>query len=206
MAAEEIAGVLRSPAESFRRVLVSGEGLSLPLAIVLVNGLVSGISGYYQKLRAVERLSAMASQLEGSPFPVPPIKEPSLAGEVLRSVVMSPLGWVVVSAVVLVMVRLLGGRAGVRELLTVNGYAQVPLVIGGLLSIPAAAVAPSLAAVPALIFGIWSLAIMVIGVREASGMSTLRAAASVLIPLVVLVTLVTLLTLGVLLAGLGVGR
>jgi len=198
MATEDIAGVLKSPGETFRKILASEEGLALPLAIVLANGLLSGISAYYQKLHALEQMKQMFAGAQAGALPF--VQEPSLAAEVLRSLVLAPVGWVVFTAIILVLARLLGGRAGAKQFLAVNGYAQVPLIIGGALGIAAGIFMPPLAMLPAFIFALWSLAVLIIGVREASGLSTLRAAASVLVPVLILAVMLVALFLGAMLA------
>jgi len=76
----------------------------------------------------------------------------------------------------------------------------VPLIIGGVLGIAVSVAAPSLAMIPAFLFGVWSLAVLVIGVREASNFSTLRAAAAVLVPVLLLAMIFAVLFLGAMLA------
>ncbi len=203
MAVEDLIDVMKSPGEAFRRILTSEEGLALPLAIVLVNGMLSGISSYYQRLHAMEQMKQMFG--DAQPGTLPFMQEPSFAGEVLRSLILAPMGWVIISALILVMAKILGGRAGAKGLLAVNGYAQVPLIIGGALGIVANVAMPSLAMLPAFLFGLWSLAVLIIGVREANEFSTLRAVASVLVPVVVLVVVFAVLFLGAMLALMGGG-
>jgi hypothetical protein len=203
MVARTLLDVLKSPGEAFRRILSSEVDLALPIAIVLVNGLLSGISSYYQRLHAMEQMRQMFgdAQLGALPF----VQEPSLAGEVLRSLILAPIGWVVFTALILVMSRILGGRAGAKELLAVNGYAQVPLIIGGALGIAASVTAASFAIVLAFLFGLWSLGVLIIGVREANEFSTLKAVTSVIIPVLMLAAIFVVLFLGAMLALLGGG-
>ncbi len=203
MGAEDLIDVMKNPTETFRKILASGEGLNLPLAIVLLNGLLGGVSGYYQKLNAMEQMKQMFG--DAPPGALPFMQEPSLADEVLRSLILAPVGWVIVTALILVMAKILGGRAGAKELLAVNGYAQVPLIIGGVLGIVASIAVPSLAMLPAFIFGLWSLGVLIIGVREANEFSTLRAVASVLVPVAVLAIVFAALFLGTMLALMGSG-
>ena len=86
-----------------------------------------------------------------------------------------------------------------------DGYSQLPLILGGIAAILTGSVAPLLASLSMFIFAVWSFIVLVVGVREANQFSTLRALASVLIPVVVLVVIFVVLLLGVMAALLGMG-
>ncbi len=182
MAAGDVLDVMRSPGETFRRIIASGEGLSLPLAIVLVNGIVSGISSYSQKKLMIEQFRGFGNV----GFGALPLEEPNIGVEVLRSVIIAPVAWVVVSAIILAVSKVLGGKAGIKDILTVDGYSQVPIILGGILAMLLLNITMTLSTLVMFIFAVWSFVILVVGVREANQFSTGRALASVLIPVVLL--------------------
>jgi len=113
MAVEDLIDLMKSPGEAFRRILASEVSLVLPLAVVLVNGLLSGVSSYYQRLHAMEQMKQMLGDVQLGALQL--IQEPSLASEVLRSLILAPVSWLIVTTLILVMSRILGGKAGAKS-------------------------------------------------------------------------------------------
>lgn len=84
MAFEDIGNLLKSPGDTFKKILDEG-GLKIPLLIVLVSGLVGGVSSYYSRLRAIARMEEASGQMgvEASKL-APLMQEPSIVNEVGR--------------------------------------------------------------------------------------------------------------------------
>jgi hypothetical protein len=199
MSVENVRGVLKSPTRAFRDILASKEGLGIPLVIVVISGILGGISSYYQKLGAsaeFQKVMEQSGSAAMSPLPGILIQEPTMASEVGRMIILAPLGWVIAGVFFLVVSKLLKGKAGYKDLLVVGGYAQAPMLAGGVLGIGANLALPSLAILPSFLFGLWTLVLTIIGVREANGFSTVRAVIAVILPAVLLGIIVAVITFG----------
>jgi len=205
---ENVKRTIKSPTTAFRDVLANDRGFGMPLGIVITGGILGGISGYFQKLNAYSEFQNIMGDM-GTDMAMPAIpglsmQEPAIISEIGRMVILTPLGWLVITALYFVMSKLLKGKAGYSDLLLVGGYAQVPMLLGSIFGIGAGLTLPSLAFLPSLIFGLWTLVVTIIGVREASAFTTIRAAIAVIVPLVILGILLTIIIFGAVLYFMGV--
>jgi hypothetical protein len=97
-----------------------------------------------------------------------------------------PIGWAVGTGIFFLLAKLFGGKSSFQGYLAVLGYAQAPRALG---------IIPFLGD---LVGGIWVFVAAVIATREAHGISTGKAVAVILIPVVI-----TLIILAILIAILG---
>ena len=206
---KNIKRTIKSPTAAFRDVLANDRGFGMPLGIVITGGIFSGISSYFQKLNAYSEfkdvMGGMGKDMVMPAVPGLSMQEPAIISEIARMAILAPLGWLVITALYFVMSKLLKGKAGYSDLLLVGGYAQLPMLFGSILGIGAGLTLPSLAFLPSLIFGLWTLIATIIGVREANAFTTARAVIVVIVPLVILGILLTIIIIGVMLLSLPMG-
>jgi len=197
-------GVLAGPVAAMGEIAAARAWRSA-IALTMLAALLNGLSA----------LTATAPAATGGPFPselgasfgqaMALIRSP--AAIVLQALVLSPLLLAAWTGVLLLCGRLLGGRGPYSAVLATQGYAGVPTILQAPLAALLALGGPGLAAVSSLlsaVFGIWTLVLQVIGLRRSLGLSTGRATAAILLPIVAIVVLTVVVAVLVVFAALGV--
>ncbi|MFQ6136151.1 MAG: Yip1 family protein [Candidatus Hydrothermarchaeales archaeon] len=186
-AMENIVGVIKSPAETFRKILGSETRLIIPLDIIVATGFFGGVNSFIQRPRMLESFREFYSTLGTE---VPPaiqeqlIQQTTIFDEVSSSVVSAIVTWVILVAVYYVISKLLRGKAGFKDLLELVGYARVPSLIGAIFGLMLVFVHPFLLIFFGLLFSLWSIALDVLAVRESNRFTTGKAIVTVAIPIV----------------------
>lgn len=186
-AMENIVGVIKSPAETFRKILGAETRLIIPLDIIVATGFVGGVNSFIQRPKMLESFREFYSTLGTE---VPPaiqeqlIQQTTIFDEVSSSVVSAIVTWVILVAAYYVISKLLRGKAGFKDLLELVGYARVPSLIGAILGLMLVFVHPFLLIFFVLLFSLWSIALDVLAVRESNGFTTGKAIVTVAIPIV----------------------
>jgi hypothetical protein len=182
-------GVITAPALSMRAIALARAwpiGLAIYIAIAVLNGF-AGLTGRRQ---------------------VPPVADPEVSrafqayfdavqsplGVLLNAVLFTPLLLVIGTGILYLVARLLGGQGSYGGLLATQAFTAVPSFLLAPLTLLANILrVPVLGGLFSLVFGIWTLVLAVIGIREGMALSTGRAVATLLIPIGVLVLLACVL-------------
>ena len=182
-------GVITAPSLSMRAIALARAwpiGLALYLAIALLNGF-AGLTGRRQ---------------------VPPVGDPEVArafetyfnavqspvGVLVNALFFTPLLLLIGTGILYLVARLLGGLGTYGGLLATQTFANVPsFLLAPLTLLTNILRIPVLGGVFSLAFGIWTLVLAVIGIRESMALSTGRAVATLLIPFGVIVLLACVL-------------
>lgn len=189
---EAAIGVITRPAEAMRQIAAARPwSIALPLTvgIALLTGAAS-LTAPPQDLRDQPGAESLPEAfLDTLDF----IQSPG--GVIVNAFVFSLLSLVIASGIYYLVGRLLGGRGAFSGLLSTQAFAAIPGVllapITALLNLAGVAALGGLFSIG---FSIWSLVLTVLGIRESLSLSTGRAVATLLIPLVVLVLLVLVVT------------
>ena len=179
--------VLIAPNRFFGALGVDRERIGLPALIVLISALLAGAGAYL-----------LASSIVFDVPDVDPATMQMVAGVIgaLTVVVMSLLGWAIGYLIIHVIVKLLGGTGSFKSTLSTVGYANLPQVFSGLLTVavvlvyhpdlsaiatagPAAlaTLAPAMAVATAVGFVVllWSVVIEAYGLLHAHDLSLRKA-------------------------------
>lgn len=205
---EWVGGTIVAPVRTLREV-GAREAWLQALVVVAVIGLLEG---------AVRGAALLSDSAAGtSPF------DDLLAGTSLEDVertltifslaqsvggvVFRPVNWLILTGLYFVLAYLLGGRGRFTSLMAALGFAQVPSLLGAVVSTltllstvgTGLGLLGSLAATAIGVpLTIWTTVLNVIAVRETLALSTGRAALAVLLPILVLIALALLLLCAVL--------
>ncbi|WP_421909381.1 Yip1 family protein [Methanolacinia petrolearia] len=198
--------ILITPGHFFEKKCREKASLKVPVLIVLITAVISGISAYIVSGKTFE---AMGSGLEGYAFIA------SLFGFAVAFIGMF-ISWAIRALAFLVMIYILKGTATFKQLAEVAGYGFIPQIFGGIITtaimmtsiqnlvIPATSnmqeievamkafttSAPMMAAsFVSIIFTIWSANIWLFGIKESSGLEFKKAAICVGVPLVIFIIL-----------------
>lgn len=194
---EAAVGVLARPVDAMRRIAAARPW---PIAIALSIGLalLSGLAGMTAPDTTVEDLnSAGAFDLETAQRIADllnAIQSPLFA---VVSALLAPLGLAITSGILYLCGRLLGGRGPYSALFSTEGFASIPsalLVPFTVLFNLIGGVGASLGSCLSFLVGIWVLVLTALAIRESLNLSTGRAIAALLIPLVALLGLSCVLT------------
>ena len=198
--------ILITPGHFFEEKCREEASLKVPVLIVLIAGVISGISAYIVSGKTIE---AMGSGLEGFAFIASLF---GFAGALIGTFIY----WIIWVIAFLVMIYILKGKATFKQLAEVTGYGFIPQIFGGIITtaititsiqnlvIPATSnmheieaamkafttSSPMMAAsLVSIIFTIWSANIWLFGIKESSGLEFKKAAICVGVPLVAFIIL-----------------
>jgi len=196
----DIIGCLTSPQSSFKSIL---ENPSLMKATALI--LTIAIIAAWASLNYTSKLPSLEGLVPGQGIPVDPEQlRPALT---IMSAVTSLTGifgtWLASSALVHGFSRALRGNGTFKSMLTLAGYASIPLLIQHVLRLAdsfmisqealqlAANLQMSVIAEAAVgiftIFGIWSMILLIIAARENYKMSTAKSTVATILSFIVLI-------------------
>jgi hypothetical protein len=198
--------VLVAPGHFFEKKCREEASLGIPILIILIMAVISGISAYFVSGKTIE---AMGSGMEGVAFIA------SIFGFAV-AFVSAFIYWIIWVIAFLVMIYILKGEASFKRLAEVTGYGFIPQIFGGIIttgimmtSLPnlviptgagmeemevamkAFATTPPMmaASLVTLLFTIWSANIWLFGIKESSGLEFKKAAICVGVPLVIFIIL-----------------
>jgi hypothetical protein len=189
-----LTGVITQPVPTMRSIAAARPWL-IALLIVVITSVLSGMSnvtapipdmGQFGQLPPETR--RMVEQFFAS------IRSPALWLGV--GLVLGPIFFIIGSGITYLFARLFGGRGPFTGLLATLGYANVPSILSAILTMLLNLGGPAIASIAGLVgfvIAIWVLVLQVIGVRESMNMSTGRAVATILVPIVLLILLVCVL-------------
>jgi hypothetical protein len=212
--------VLTNPNGFFEARMKEGESLKIPLLIVLISGLISGIAAFL--------ITGITLEIIRETLPPEAQSIAMTVGGIsafIGALVVSLIIWVVFAAVFFGISGLLKGEGTFKRTLEFVGYGYIPMIIGGIISavimynfistaqIPHVADPTELAdvltnwlttnpmirlsSIVSMLFMLWSANIWVFGLKHARNLSTRNALITVGIP-VVLYILYSVWQLGVL--------
>ncbi len=212
--------VLTNPNGFFEARMKETESLKIPLLIVLISGLISGIAAFL--------ITGITLEIIGETLPPEAQSIAMTVGGIsafIGALVVSLIVWVVFAAVFFGISGLLEGEGTFKRTLEFVGYGYIPMIIGGIISavimynfistaqIPHVADPTELAdvltnwlttnpmvrlsSIVGMLFMLWSANIWVFGLKHARNLSTRNALITVGIP-VVLYILYSVWQLGVL--------
>ena len=185
---ENIFGTLFRPASTFKRMLEERTSVTIAAIVVLIACICSG-AGSILTQSAVMSMFAEFPAFEEMMF--------SPIASVTLSVVFGFILWVVITGILHVVAKILGGKGAFTEMLVLMGFAMLPNIFQapiGLIAILSGGLAGAFIAMGlGGILAIWVLILDVLAIREAHKFSTGRAIATLVLPFVVLMVLVFIL-------------
>ena len=198
---EAVVGVITRPVPTMRAIALARPWL-IALALFIIIQVVSGLAGLTTPLATdmqdlpPEMQDVMRPWLELARNPV------ALLGGAL---VLGPLGLLIGAGIIYLVARMLGGQGPFSGLFSTLAYAAVPTLLVAPITVVLNLLGPALAALSGLLgfaVGIWTIVLYVIAIQESMALTTGRAIAALLIPLVVVVLLICLVAvvIGVLIA------
>jgi len=197
--------VLTNPNKFFETRKKGEESLKLPVFIVLISGIIGGISTF---LSSSIMMEAMAKTL-------PPEAQGFMSfmpiGSAIGAVIASFIAWLIIAAVFFGISCIFKGEGKFKRTLEFVGYGYIPTIIGGLISAvlvynfvttvqipPITITDPTeiqevitplmkspmmlLSSVVSILFMLWSANIWVFGLKHARNLSTRNALITVAIP------------------------
>ena len=197
--------VLTNPNKFFETRKKGEESLKLPVFIVLISGIIGGISTF---LSSSIMMEAMAKTL-------PPEAQGFMSfmpiGSAIGAVIASFIAWLIIAAVFFGISCIFKGEGKFKRTLEFVGYGYIPTIIGGLISAvlvynfvttvhipPITITDPTeiqevitplmkspmlmLSSVVGILFMLWSANIWVFGLKHARNLSTRNALITVAIP------------------------
>ncbi|MDD4127022.1 MAG: Yip1 family protein [Methanomicrobium sp.] len=203
--------ILLSPAIFFEELRQKPESLKFPALIILIAGIIGGISAAFAASASVAILPAEAAFLSGI-LPV--------AGFII-TVIGTFIAWIIWAGIMHIISSLLKGTGSFNRSLEITGYGMIPQILGSLIStvliymhlsslslspvtsqaeIEAATILMSTgplmqaATLVGVIFLIWSVNIWIFGFMKCRKLSTKNAALAAGIPAVVYI-LITIMFL-----------
>ena len=193
---ENIFGTLFRPASTFRRMLEERTSVITAAIIVLIACICSGAGSILTQ----SVFMSMFAEFPGfEPATAPSFEEMmfSPTASMTLSVVGGFISWVVITGILHVVAKILGGKGAFTEMLVLMGFAMLPNIFQapiGLIAIFSGGLAGALIAIGlGGILAIWVLILDVLAIREAHKFSTGRAIATLVLPFVVLMVLVFIL-------------
>ena len=197
--------VLTNPDKFFETRMKGEESLKLPVFIVLISGIIGGISTF---LSSSIMMEAMAKTL-------PPEAQGFMSfmpiGSAIGAVIASFIAWLIIAAVFFGISCIFKGEGKFKRTLEFVGYGYIPTIIGGLISAvlvynfvttvqipPITITDPTeiqevitplmkspmlmLSSAVGILFMLWSANIWVFGLKHARNLSTRNALITVAIP------------------------
>ena len=197
--------VLTNPDKFFETRMKGEESLKLPVFIVLISGIIGGISAF---LSSSIMMEAMAKTL-------PPEAQGFMSfmpiGSAIGAVIASFIAWLIIAAVFFGISCIFKGEGKFKRTLEFVGYGYIPTIIGGLISAvlvynfvttvqipPITITDPTeiqevitplmkspmlmLSSAVGILFMLWSANIWVFGLKHARNLSTKNALITVAIP------------------------
>jgi len=197
--------VLTNPNKFFETRMKEKEDLKIPVFIVLISGIIGGISAF---LSSSIMMEAMAKTL-------PPEAQGFMSfmpiGSAIGAVIASFIAWLIIAAVFFGISCIFKGEGKFKRTLEFVGYGYIPTIIGGLISAvlvynfvttvqipPITITDPTeiqevitplmkspmmlLSSVVSILFMLWSANIWVFGLKHARNLSTRNALITVAIP------------------------
>ena len=195
--------VLTNPNKFFETRKKGEESLKLPVFIVLISGIIGGISAFLSSSMMIEAMSKTLPPEVQSFMSFMPI------GSAIGVVVFSFIIWLIIAAVFFGISCIFKGEGKFKRTLEFVGYGYIPTIIGGLISavllynfvttvqIPTITdptkinevITPLmkspmmlLSSVISILFMLWSANIWVFGLKHARNLSTRNALITVAIP------------------------
>ena len=170
-------GFLLSPVETFRSVRETdlGESLKYYLVLLVINAILSAIVGIAM-VSAVWATFAGLSESLGLPFPAV-----AGFGLVVFAIVMIIVQFIfafIIAAWLHLFVYLLGGRKGYLQTLKSVTFGSTPAMLLGWI--------PFIG----FIFGIWTIILEILGIRELHEMTTGKAALAVILAILVIAIII----------------
>ena len=145
---DRLMGVLTLKAPVYKEIAEDKNATTTAAIIVVVMALLSGILGGVV-------LGAVTPSVPGGPSP---------PGFAVRTIASAIIGWLVGSWVIAFVANLFGGKTDTGEMLRVFGFTQIFTIL---------AIVPVCGAIAGLILSLFAA---VIGIREAAGFGTYKAA------------------------------
>ena len=192
---ENIFGTLFRPASTFRRMLEERTSVITAAIIVLIACICSGAGSILTQ----SVFMSMFAEFPGFEPAGPGFEEMvfSPIASMTLSVVVGFILWVVITGILHVVAKILGGKGAFTEMLVLMGFAMLPNIFQapiGLIAIFSGGLAGAFIAIGlGGILAIWVLILDVLAIREAHKFSTGRAIATLVLPFVVLMVLVFVL-------------
>jgi hypothetical protein len=182
-------GVITAPSLSMRAIALARAwpiGLAIYIAIALLNGF-AGLTGRRQ-------VPAVGDPQVARMFETYFNTVQSPVGVLVNALFFTPLLLLIGTGILYLVARLLGGWGSFGGLLATQGFANIPSFLLAPLTLLANILRiPVLGGLFTLVFSIWTLVLIVIGIRESMALSTGRAVATLLIPIGVIFLLACVL-------------
>lgn len=179
---ERLVGILMRPGQTFKAIVKEHVSLAEPFFIVLLASLCQGVYAALTNFAVLGKLGFPQDVFAFSPL--------ALVG---FSVVAGLAAWPATSVIIYALSRLLKGKGKLSSTLIVVGYAHLPLIFticAGILVLFLPLQLFYLSVAIQIVFALWSVALLILGVREAHMFSTLRAFAAFILSAVVLFIIV----------------
>lgn len=189
---ENIQGIITSPEATFRKILKGDHRLIIPLDILIGIGVIRGIVDFLQRPRLMEILSSLGSvtTTEGAVgfqeqmlSQTSGLQNLSIFDAISSGVISAIFGWMFLVLVYFIISRIFGGKAGLKDLLEVIGYARVPELLGAMVALLLASVSPFFIIFLLLMFTLWARGLDILAIKEANDFSLGKAVATVVIPI-----------------------
>ena len=142
-AIENIKGVITAPKETFKNILKADHKLIIPLDIIIGVGILKGIANYLQKQKMLETISYLRSIMatqglttaqEQMLTQLASLQDVTFFDAVSYGVQSAIFGWLFLVVVYFIISRILSGKASLKDILEVTGYARVPEIIGAVVA------------------------------------------------------------------------
>ncbi|KPV65100.1 MAG: Yip1 domain protein [Candidatus Bathyarchaeota archaeon BA1] len=192
---DNLMGVIVKPVPTFRSMLEAPR-LIEALLVVLIASFCSGLAALLSPLLVFPRLlpSPALTPTQAFQFLFSP------AFLIPLSIISGAFSWIIISAVFHASSRVLGGKGNFEQTLLIAGFSQAPLIYSiffGVLSWAVGSTLPTL--LSSFLLGIWSLILLVLGIREAHKFSTLRALAAIFLPIIVIAVVIIVIVVALVL-------
>ncbi len=191
-AIENIKGVITAPKETFKNILKGDHKLIIPLDIIIGVGILKGIANYLQKQKMLETISYLRSIMatqglttvqEQMLTQLASLQDVTFFDAVSYGVQSAIFGWLFLVVVYFIISRILSGKASLKDILEVTGYARVPEIIGAVVAIFLASFNPFFISFLLLAFILWARVLDILAIKEANDFSMRKAVGVVVIPL-----------------------
>jgi hypothetical protein len=187
--------VLTNPNKFFEARMKGEESLRIPVFIVLISGIIGGISAFLQNSMTVKMMSDVPPEAQSIVSIMP-------TASAFVAVVFSFIIWVIVATIFFGISSIFKGEGKFNRTLEFVGYGYIPKIIGGIISAVLLYNFISTAQIPAItnpmalmkspmmlllfiigiLFMLWSANIWVFGLKHARNLSTKNALITVAIP------------------------
>jgi len=197
--------VLTNPNKFFETRMKGEESLKLPVFIVLISGIIGGISAFLSSSIMMEAMAKILPPEAQGFMSFMPI------GSAIGAVIASFIAWLIIAAVFFGISCIFKGEGKFKRTLEFVGYGYIPTIIGGLISAvlvynfvttvqipPITITDPTeiqevitplmkspmlmLSSAVGILFMLWSANIWVFGLKHARNLSTRNALITVAIP------------------------